>query len=153
MYQLIEIYSSPYCGKWTTSGAGVAYVGFPGGAVVKNLPAKAADAGDTGLIPGWGKSYRLGSDNSPQYSRLENSVDRGAWRATVHGAAKSRTCLSIHGTRCLHLAFALSDIADCMVRPLKAAVLFSLNILYSTSACFTYMLLTWLTVLYACPRP
>ena len=120
-------------------------MGFPGGSVVKNLPAKAADTGDMGLIPGWGKSYRVGNGNSLQENCLENSMDRGAWRATVHGVAKSRTRLSMtqHGsTRCLHLTFALGDLADCMVRPLKAAVLFSLNILYSTSACFTYMLLT-----------
>ena len=84
MYQLIGIYSSPYCGKWTTLAAGVAYVGFPGGSVIKNLPAKAADAGDTGLIPGWGKSYRVGNGNSLQFSCLENSTDRGAWQRVRH---------------------------------------------------------------------
>ena len=62
-----------------------------GGTVVKNLPANARDARDVGLIPGSGKSPGGGHDNPLQYSWLENSMDRGAWRATVHGATKSRT--------------------------------------------------------------
>ena len=65
--------------------------GFPGGSVVKNPPAK---AGDEGSIPGSGRSPEEGNGNSLQYSCLENSMDRGAWRATVHGAAQSRTQLS-----------------------------------------------------------
>ena len=70
--------------------------GFPGGSVVKNLP---ANAGDTGLIPGLARSPGGGNGNAFQYSCLENSMDRGAWRATVHGVAKSRTQLSIaHST-------------------------------------------------------
>ena len=47
--------------------------------------------GDLGSIPGWGGSPGEGNDNLQQYSCLENSVDRGAWRATVHGVSKSRT--------------------------------------------------------------
>ena len=62
--------------------------GFPGGAVVKNLP---ANAGDTGLIPGLSRSPGEGNGNSLQYSCLGNPMDRGAWWATVHGVAKSRT--------------------------------------------------------------
>ena len=64
---------------------------FPSDAVVKNLPAKAGDPRDTGLIPGWGRSPGGGTGNPLQYSCLENSMDRGAWRAIVHGAAKRRT--------------------------------------------------------------
>ena len=51
-------------------------LGFPGGSVVKNLP---ADAGDPGLIPGLGRSLKEGNGNPLQYSCLENSMDRGAW--------------------------------------------------------------------------
>ena len=56
-------------------------MGFPGGSVVKNLP---ANAGDMGLIPGSGRFPGEGNDNPLQYSCLENSMYRGAWRATIH---------------------------------------------------------------------
>ena len=48
------------------------------------------NAGDPGLFPGSGRSPGEGNGNPLQYC-LENSTDRGAWRATVHGAAKSQT--------------------------------------------------------------
>ena len=60
-------------------------VGFPGGSVVKNLP---ANAGDMGLIPRLGKSSGEGNGYPLQYSSLGNPMDRGAWWATVHGVAK-----------------------------------------------------------------
>ena len=50
--------------------------------VVKNPP---ASAGDAGLIPGPRRSSEVGTGNPLQYSCLENPMDRGAWRATVHG--------------------------------------------------------------------
>ena len=65
--------------------------GFPGGSLVKNPPANARNAG---TIPGLERSPGEGNGNPLQYSRLENLMDRGAWRATVHGAAKSWTQLS-----------------------------------------------------------
>ena len=65
--------------------------GFPGGTVVKNPP---ANAGDVGLIPGSGRSPGGGNGNPLQYSCLENPMERGAWRATVYGVAKSQTQLS-----------------------------------------------------------
>ena len=46
---------------------------------------------DTGSIPGLGRSPGDGNGNSLQYSCLENSMDRGAWRAIVHGVTKSQT--------------------------------------------------------------
>jgi len=55
-------------------------VGLP---TVKNPPAKAGDARDMGLLPGPGRSPGAGSGNPLQYSCLENSKDRGAWRATT----------------------------------------------------------------------
>ena len=57
--------------------------------MVKNLSASAGDARDAGLIPGLGKSSGVGNGNPFQYACLENSMDRGAWRAIVHGVAKS----------------------------------------------------------------
>ena len=53
----------------------------------KNPP---ASVGDSGPIPGLGRSPGEGNGNPLQYSRLENSMDRGAWWAVVHGAAKSQ---------------------------------------------------------------
>ena len=64
-------------------------MGFPGGAVVKNLPTNAEDARDMGLIPEMGRSSGGGNGNLLQYSCLENSMDRRAWRAAVHGATKN----------------------------------------------------------------
>ena len=65
--------------------------GFPGGS-----DGKVSDctAGDPGSIPGSGISPGGRNGNPLQYSCLENSMDRGAWWATVHGVAKSRTQLS-----------------------------------------------------------
>ena len=64
--------------------------------MVKNQPANAGDARDPGLIPEWGRSPGEGNGNLIQYSCLENAMDRGAWRATVHGVAKSRAQLCTH---------------------------------------------------------
>ena len=65
-------------------------LGFPGGGSgkKKNPPVNA------GLIPGSGRSPGEGNGKPLQYSCLENSMDRGAWRAIVHGVAKSQTRLS-----------------------------------------------------------
>ena len=57
--------------------------------MVKNLPADAGDVRDMSLIPGSGRSSAGGHSNSFQYSFLENGMDRGAWQATVHGAANN----------------------------------------------------------------
>ena len=59
--------------------------------VVKNLPANGGDMRDAGSIPGSGRSPGVGNDTLLQYSCLKHFMDRGAWRATVHGAAKSQT--------------------------------------------------------------
>ena len=75
--------------------------GFPGGSVVKRLPANAGDAGHTGSIP---ESERFpgGGNGIPlQYSSLENAMDGGAWWAAVHRVTESDTteateCAPIH---------------------------------------------------------
>ena len=72
----------------TTGGSqslSAAFWGFPGGSVGKNPP---ANAGDAGSIPGLGRLPEEGNGNPLQYSGLENPMDRGAWQATVHEAAK-----------------------------------------------------------------
>ena len=60
-------------------------MGFPGGLAGKNLP---GNAGDTGSIPGSGRSPGEGNGNPVQYSCLENSMDRGARQPAVHGVMR-----------------------------------------------------------------
>ena len=57
---------------------------FPGGTEVKSLPPNARNARDMGLIPELGRDSGEGNGDPLQYSCLENSMDRGAWWATVH---------------------------------------------------------------------
>ena len=64
---------------------------FPGGSDSKT---SAYNAGNLGSIPGSGRSPGEGNGNTLQYFCLENSMDRGAWCATVHGVAKSWTRLN-----------------------------------------------------------
>ena len=61
--------------------------------MVKNPPTNAGDVKDEGLTPGLGRSPGGEHGNPLQYSCLENSMDRGAWRAIVHRVTKSRTRL------------------------------------------------------------
>ena len=61
--------------------------------MVENPPASAGDLGDVGLIPGLGRCPGGGNGNQLQYSCLESSMDRGAWKATAHGIAQSWTRL------------------------------------------------------------
>ena len=55
---------------------------------VKNLPANAGDAGDSGLIPGLGSYLGAGNGNPLQYSCFGNPMDKGAWQAAVYRATK-----------------------------------------------------------------
>ena len=79
---------------WTLSftillnGCLIQRLGFPGGLVVKNPP---ADAGNVSSVLGSGRSSIEGNGNPLQYSCLGNSMDRGAWQATVHGVPKNRS--------------------------------------------------------------
>ena len=67
-----------------------------GGSMVKNLPVGGGDTGDVGLIPELGRSPGGGNGKPRQYSCLENSMDRGTWRATIHGVVKSDTTELAH---------------------------------------------------------
>ena len=62
------------------------YMGFPGSSAGKE---STCNEGDLGSIPGMRRSPGEGSSYPLQYSGLENSMDRGAWQATVHGITKS----------------------------------------------------------------
>ena len=66
-------------------------MGFPGGSDGKE---SACNAGDPGSVPGSGRSPGERNGYLLQYSCLENSMDRGAWWATIHGVAKSQTQLN-----------------------------------------------------------
>ena len=64
------------------------YLGFPGGSSRK---ASVCNEGDLGSIPGWARSPGEGNGSPFQYSSLDNSMDRGAWWATVYGVMNSQT--------------------------------------------------------------
>ena len=64
--------------------------------MMKNSPASSGDIRDTGLIPGLERFPGEGNGNPLQSTCLENSMDRGAWQATVHGLTKSWTQLNTH---------------------------------------------------------
>ena len=68
----------------------ITYKSFPGSSDGKE---SACNSSDPDSIPEWGQSPGEGNGNPLQYSCLENSMDRGTWQATVHGTAKSQTCL------------------------------------------------------------
>ena len=65
--------------------------GYPDDSVVENPHDNAGNAGDTGSIPGWGRSPGEGNGNPLQYSCLENPMDGGVWWATVHRVTESDT--------------------------------------------------------------
>ena len=84
-------------------------MGFPGGSDSKD---SACNAGDLGLSPGSGKSPGEGNGYLLQYSCLENSMDRGAWQAVVHGVAKTKHAGMVYivGVQCLPS----EEIQDCL---------------------------------------
>ena len=67
--------------------------------MIKNLP---ANAGNVGSISASGRSPGVGNGNPLQYSCLENLMDRGAWRATVHGVTKSQTHTQLYLNKQTH---------------------------------------------------
>ena len=89
-----------HSGNQSLSISVLGQLGFPSGSVVKNPP---ADAGDTGSILGFGRSLGEGHSSSLQCSYMENPMDRGAWRATVHGVVKSWTQLKWNSVALRHV--------------------------------------------------
>ena len=88
---------------------------FPGDSAIKTLPAKAGDIGDSGLIPGWGRSPGGGNGNPLQYSCLENPMDRGSWWAIVHGSQRVRRDLAPEHTH-MHSTYAnMSNTNTCLI--------------------------------------
>ena len=73
-------------------------MGFPGGSDGKETT---CSAGDLSSIPGLGKSPREGNSYPLQYSGLENSMDRGAWKAIVLGVEKSEGLSNLHTHKCM----------------------------------------------------
>ena len=73
---------------------------FPGGSVEKNLPTNAGDTGDVSSIPGLGRSPGGGNGNLPQYSCLENPMNRRGWKPTVHGVTESDTTEQLNNLPC-----------------------------------------------------
>ena len=68
----------------------MAYINVPGSSMSKKSICNAGNAGETGLIPGSGKPPGGGHGNPPQYSCLENPVDRGDWWAIGHRVPNSQ---------------------------------------------------------------
>ena len=99
------LYEQGRYSKWTTSEEGQSKLhgvlpsvvlwlrGFPNGSYGKESACNAKVIGDSGLIPGLGRFPGGGNGNPLQYYCLENSMDRGTYRATVHGVAQSWTWL------------------------------------------------------------
>ena len=87
---------------------------FSGSSVGKGFTHNAGDVRDLGLIPELGRSPGEGNGNPIQYSCLGNSMDRGAWWATLHGVTKSQTGLKrLSMDTCIHIMthhFSISNI-------------------------------------------
>ena len=80
----------------------------------KEFACNAGDARNAGWIPGSGRSCGRGNDNPLQYYCLENSMDREAWQAIVHGVSKSWTggVVQEGGDKCIHMADPLQSTAE-----------------------------------------
>ena len=103
--------------------------GFPGGSDCKE---STYNAGNPSSIPGSGRSPGEGNDNPFQYSFLENPMDRGAWRAAVHGVAKSWTHFSdyhFHSCVCVCVCVYVCVCRTTFCPLLKVSILKTLNML------------------------
>ena len=120
-------------------------MGFPGG--TSDLPANAGDPRDMSPIPGWRRSPGVGYGTTLPYSCPESSMGRGAWRATVHGAAKSQiqlnTCVFTH----MHTAASIVTISDraCQTAFQRALPSFYMFCKYSVknAYCGKWLLFLW----------
>ena len=85
--------------------------------MIKNLPTNSGDIGDTGLIPGSGRSVEEGNGNPLQYFRFGNPMDREAWRVTVHGVAKESDTTERLNNKEINKYVGKSHRALCIVSP------------------------------------
>ena len=103
---------------------------FPGGSVLKNLP---ANAGDAGSIPGMGRSPGEGNGNSLQCSCLANSMDREPWRATVHRVAKESNMTVVKQTKNPSLIRGTEEKMICWIYcPFQMSISLPLHILITS---------------------
>ena len=86
---MVLVKASGFSTSSTIQGSYDTIRAFQGAVVVKNPSANAGDLTDVGSIPASGRSPGEGHSNPPQYSCLENPMDRGAWEATVPKVAES----------------------------------------------------------------
>ena len=97
--------------KKNTLKKSICTIGLPRWCRVKNSAASTGDTRDAGPVPLSGISPGIGNGYLLQYSCLENSMDRGAWQALVHGVAKSWTLLSMADIHCMITdSYALSQL-------------------------------------------
>ena len=90
---------------------------FPGGTVVKNLPANSGDTRDVGLIPGSGRSPGEGNRNPSCILVHGNPMDREAYQATVHGVAKSWTRPRLKYITAQHIELQYTGLVICSCIP------------------------------------
>ena len=77
----------------------------------RNPPANVGDTGDSGLIPGLGRSPGVGNSKPLHYSCLENSMDRGDWQATVTGSQRVGVSMIAQVSTHTHLSFGLMQLS------------------------------------------
>ena len=94
-----------------------AFLGFPGGSVVKNPHANAGGTRDMDAIPGLGRFPGEGNGKPLQYSCLNKSMDRGVRQGTVHGVAKSQTWLTHTHTAHTHRHTDTHTHTHCLLSP------------------------------------
>ena len=124
--------------------------------MVQNLPASARDVRDAGLIPGSERSPGGWHSNLPQYSCLENPMDRGDWWATVHGVTQSQTWLKWLSTQARIWAMAVISYMTILSPPLSNCFLNNhLLVIISNNQFFTYQsgLLGVRTQILSCHSP
>ena len=88
--------------------------GFPGGLDGNE---STCHTGDSGSIPGLGRSSGEGTGNPLQFSCLENSMDRGVWPATVHGVSESDTAERLIHTFSRGMCLVTTYLSTCSVSP------------------------------------